>query len=156
MTTDHQMFTVTRQIAARPETVFRCWFEPPLKKRWFTEMNPPEFKTLEYSIEPRVGGIEKVVFRHGDMGDITYEGRFLEIKATERIVYAYVMEASDKSISASLSTFTLAKNSTGTALNYTEQVVFLDNGDSLKTRIPGTETMLDRTVQVCEELEAAQ
>ncbi|MBT8414116.1 MAG: hypothetical protein KJO30_07280 [Boseongicola sp.] len=66
------------------------------------------------------------------------------------------MEASDKIISASLSTLTLAKNSIGTALNYTEQVIFLDNGDSLKTRIHGTETMLDRTVQVCEELEASQ
>lgn len=153
MTTDHQIFTVERDIKAKPATVYRCWTDPKLKKRWFTEMNPPDFKTLDYAIDPAVNGLERAVFSHSQMGEITYEGRFLEFKVNARIVYAYIMEANEKLLSASLSTVTISEMASGSRLTYTEQVTFLDGGDTLATRVPGTETMLDRTVVVCEELE---
>lgn len=54
------------------------------------------------------------------------------------------MRAGDDRISASLSTADFAAADGGTTLTYTEQIVFLDGRDSLATRLPGTEDLLDK------------
>lgn len=43
-----------RVIAARPETIWRCWTEPELLKQWFC---PRPWKVVHAEIDPRPGGI---------------------------------------------------------------------------------------------------
>lgn len=148
MTTDFQTFDVTRDVAVAPGTLFRCWTDPDLKARWFADGNGPAWTTLDYRLDATEGGEEIARFRHEEMGDITYRARLIEIAAPNRLIYSYEMRTGETRISASLSTVTFAAAEAGTTLSYTEQIVFLDGQDSLATRVPGTEDLLDKLVRV--------
>lgn len=148
MTTDFQTFDLTRDIAVTPETLFRCWTETDLKARWFADGNSPDWTTLSYTLDPIEGGEEIARFQHDTMGAITYRACLIEIRAPRRLIYSYQMLSGDDRISASLSTVTFAAAGAGTKLTYTEQIVFLDGQDSLASRIPGTEDLLDKLVRI--------
>ncbi|MFZ5962577.1 SRPBCC family protein [Thalassococcus sp. BH17M4-6] len=45
---------IDRMIAARPETLWRCWTDPDLIKQWFC---PAPWRVYHAEIDPRPGGI---------------------------------------------------------------------------------------------------
>ena len=44
---------IDRTLRASPATIWRCWTEPDLLRRWFT---PDPVETVEAQIDPRPGG----------------------------------------------------------------------------------------------------
>lgn len=62
---------LTRLIPASPMTVWRCWAEAGLLKRWFT---PAPVETVEARIEPRPGGAFFTRMRLPDGTEIASEG----------------------------------------------------------------------------------
>lgn len=57
--------TITRDMNARPETVWRCMTEPDLLKQWFA---PDPVSVTQAIIDPVPGGIFHVVMKVPDMG----------------------------------------------------------------------------------------
>ncbi|MEM7490647.1 MAG: SRPBCC family protein [Pseudomonadota bacterium] len=144
MTAEHDSFTLTRKLGADPDRAWRAWTDPDAKRRWFAEGNGPDWQVLDYDLDPREGGAERAGFRHRGGPPIRYAARLIELKAPHRLIYSYEMTSDGARISASLATVTFAPDGPGTALRYTEQIVFLDGGDSLAPRLAGTEALLDR------------
>ncbi len=81
--------TLGRLIAAPRSDVFRAWTEPELLARWWW---PARFRTT-YEVDLRPGGRWR--FRTDDLPDLgvlTVGGAFLEVRASERLVYTWVWE----------------------------------------------------------------
>lgn len=147
MTTDYDSFTLTRALAADPARAWRAWTDPDRKRRWFADGNGPDWQVLDYALDPREGGSEHAGFRHQGGPPIRYAAHLIELKAPYRLIYSYEMTSNGTRISASLSTVTFAPDGRGTALCYTEQIVFLDGADTMAPRLAGTEALLDRLVR---------
>jgi uncharacterized protein YndB with AHSA1/START domain len=79
----HATFTVERTYPAPPDAVFAAWADPSAKAEWFGGG--------DFELDFRVGGRE--VSRGGPRGGPvhTYEARYQDIVADERIVYTYSM-----------------------------------------------------------------
>ncbi|MGR3434799.1 MAG: SRPBCC domain-containing protein [Shimia sp.] len=150
MTHDFQTIVVTRDIAATPETVFALWSDPALKEGWFMGGDRPDWASTEYVSDLAEGGEERCVFTHAEMGRFTIPSHVLIAQAPSRCVSAYRMDRGDTPITASLVTIAVARSAKGTALTPTEQIVFTDGGDSLETRVPGTEAVIDKLVAPAE------
>jgi uncharacterized protein YndB with AHSA1/START domain len=135
---EHATFAVERTYPASPSRVFAAWADPDAKARWFGD--PPGVE--EYELDFRVGGRE---FNRGvvEGSTYTYEARYQDIVAGERIVYAYDMHLGDQRISVSLGTVELSPDGDGTKLTYTEQGAFLDGLDSAADRQSGTGQLFD-------------
>jgi uncharacterized protein YndB with AHSA1/START domain len=135
----HETFAVERTYPASPSRVFAAWADPDAKARWFGD---PDSGVEEYELDFRVGGRE---FNRGvhEGSAYTYEARYQDIVAGERIVYAYDMHLGDQRISVSLGTVELSPDGEGTRLTYTEQGAFLDGLDSAAQRESGTGQLLD-------------
>jgi len=74
---------LSRLIDAPRETLFRCWTEPELLKRWFT---PEPWKTADVELEVRPGGRFHVTMR-GPEGQVhPNPGVFLEVVPGRKIV----------------------------------------------------------------------
>ncbi len=144
MSTEFETFDVTREIAAAPETVYRLWTDPELKPQWFAWDTPDGWHTDSYTADLVEGGTERAVFRNAQASQFTYAARLIQLRPNARLIYSYTMASQDQMISASLSTVTLAAGGKGTRLIYTEQIVFLDEGDRLEYRLAGTEDLLNR------------
>ncbi|MEO0665188.1 MAG: SRPBCC domain-containing protein [Pseudomonadota bacterium] len=150
MTHDFETFTLTRNIATAPETVFRLWSDARLKARWFAEEESPDWSTVSHEGSLEIGGTERMVFEHVEMGRFTLVTHTLIAAPPHRYVYAYRMDAGDMPITASLVTIALSAVEDGTAPTLTEQINFIDGGDTLDTRIPGTEHVLDKLARAAE------
>lgn len=64
---DDLTLAFTRQLAATPAQVWRCWTEPDLIKQWFA---PAPVTTTEVEMDARPGGIFRTVMQvpeHGEM-----------------------------------------------------------------------------------------
>lgn len=151
MTCDFQTFDVTRTIAARPETVFRLWTDAALKEDWFC-WNGNGWQHENYEAELSEGGFERVRFTHPDMGSFLYESHLFHIVAPRRLIYGYTMTGASAPISVSQATITVTPDDHGSRLVYTEQAVFLDGEDSLDTRLPGCDAVVDRLKDHAEAL----
>lgn len=136
---EHATFAVEHTYPASPSRVFAAWADPDAKARWFGN---PDSGVEEYELDFRVGGRE---FNRGvvEGSAYTYEARYQDIVAGERIVYAYDMHLGDQRISVSLGTVELSPDGEGTRLSYTEQGAFLDGLDSAAERQSGTGQLLD-------------
>jgi uncharacterized protein YndB with AHSA1/START domain len=135
----HETFALERTYPVSPSRVFAAWADPDAKARWFGD---PDSGVAEYELDFRVGGRE---FNRGEHQGSTYsyEARYQDIVAGERIVYAYDMHMGDQRISVSLATVELSPEGEGTRLTYTEQGAFLDGLDSADQRQSGTGPLLD-------------
>ncbi|HEU0243424.1 MAG TPA: SRPBCC family protein [Candidatus Limnocylindrales bacterium] len=137
----HATFTVERDLAFAPATVFRAFSDAEAKLRWF---GPPDGAPMDYALDFRVGGRE-----HAGAGEPTSEGSFTfdavyhDIVPGERIVYTYGMTMNGRPISASVATIVLVPTATGTHVRLTEQGVFLDGLDQNAARERGTNELLD-------------
>lgn len=136
---EHATFAVEHTYPASPSRVFAAWADPDAKARWFGN---PDSGVEEYELDFRVGGRE---FNRGvvEGSAYTYEARYQDIVAGERIVYAYDMHLGDQRISVSLGTVELSPDGEGTRLTYTEQGAFLDGLDSAGPREGGWKELLE-------------
>jgi uncharacterized protein YndB with AHSA1/START domain len=132
----HDTFIIERIYDATPQRVFAAWADPEAKRRWFGSAETHE-------LDFKVGGGERLVARMDGGTVYTYQGRYQDIVADERIVYSYDMYRDDDRISVSLSTVELIPAEGGTMLRYTEQGVFLDGHDTAAQREHGTRELLE-------------
>ena len=86
-----------RVLNASRRSVFRCWTEPELIKRWFT---PPPFTTVHAEVDLRPGGANLVVMRSPEGQEFPNPGVYLEVVPDLRLVltdaYTRAWEPSEK------------------------------------------------------------
>lgn len=138
----HATFTIERELAAAPATVFAAWATVEGKSRWFGAP-PGSWKLLEREFEFRIGGRERLkgTWNNGTVSD--FDARYQDIVPDQRIVYTYDMHLNEKRISVSLSTVEIQPSGNGTHMKYTEQAVYLDGHDDAGSRERGTRALLD-------------
>jgi uncharacterized protein YndB with AHSA1/START domain len=136
--TIHSTFVIERSYPADPARVFGAWADAQAKGQWFGPSSPKQHR-LDFS----VGGTEHLAIQMESGDTYTYDARYLDIVAGERIVYSYDMHRNDDRISVSLATVELAPDPQGTRLTLTEQGVFLDGHDTPEQREHGTRELMD-------------
>jgi uncharacterized protein YndB with AHSA1/START domain len=137
----HATFVLERTYDASPARVFAAWADPAAKARWFA--SPEEWGPDEFELDFRVGGRE--VSRGGPDGGpvFTYDARYQDIVADERIVSTYSMHLDQALLSISVATVELRPEGAGTRLVLTEQGAYLDGRDSPDQRQQGAGGLLD-------------
>lgn len=143
----HATFVLERTYKAEPAKVFAHWADPALKRTWW---GAPGEERPQLECDFRVGGYERGSgTAPGGTSIYTYEARFDDIVADERIVYVYTMGIDGVCISSSLGTVVLEPLAGGgTRLTYTEQGAFLDGLDTPPSREHGTAELLDQLREV--------
>jgi len=81
--TDPRELTLTRDIAATPAQLFRCWTEPALIRQWFC---PPPWAVSHAEMDVRPGGASLVVMRGPDGQEMPNPGVYLEVVPNRRLV----------------------------------------------------------------------
>jgi uncharacterized protein YndB with AHSA1/START domain len=81
--TDPRDLTLTRDIAATPAQLFRCWTEPALIRQWFC---PPPWAVSHAEMDVRPGGASLVVMRGPDGQEMPNPGVYLEVVPNRRLV----------------------------------------------------------------------
>ena len=111
----HRTYSLERTYPAPPARVFAAFADPATKRRWFAEGEGWEVD--EYTLDFRVGGIERVRFRSVGGAPLRYNDTlFLDIVPDERIVCAYVLTTGEVRTSAALTTVELVADGGGTRL----------------------------------------
>lgn len=128
----HAAFTLERVYPAAPARVFAAWADPAAKARWFAAPGG------EHELDFRVGGREVNRGRHGDGPLLTFEARYEDIIAVERVVYSSTLRAGDTLSTVSLTTVEFGPADEGTRLVLTEQGTFLDGHEDPAWREQGT------------------
>jgi len=105
MKTDRDL-VITRDIAASPDTLYRCWTEPELMKQWFA---PSPWTTSHAQTDVRAGGSSLVVMRSPEGQEFPNPGVYLEVVPNRRIVatdaYTRAWEPSEKPFMTLILTF---------------------------------------------------
>lgn len=115
---------VSRRVAASPEAVFRAFTDPATLARWFSPSSDIGTEVLE--LDPREGGGYRLRFALPDGGRPVVLGRFLEVRAPERLVFTWTWEPPDPHAGIETEvTVTLAGDGTGT-LVYVRHARFPD------------------------------
>src|SRR5476649_2940468 len=127
---NHHVITVERHLDHPPSLVFFAYSDPQAMAAWFR--GPPDWDIQPHTMDFRIGGRE--ISAGGPKGGFvsTYDSIFLEIVPDERIINAFSMDVDGKIITASLATLEFRPRDTGTDLEMTEQIVFLDGSDHLE------------------------
>jgi uncharacterized protein YndB with AHSA1/START domain len=147
----HGSFTIDRTYAAPVPRVFAAWADIEMKARWF--LGPPEsWKLVQRELDFRVGGREVLRGEHASGRTSHFEARYHVIVPDQRLVYAYDMDVGDKHLSVSLATVELtATASGGTRMTFSEQAVFLDGEDGVRSRETGTAAHFERLAAALED-----
>jgi uncharacterized protein YndB with AHSA1/START domain len=138
----HSTFTIERQYPVVPERVFAAFADPVKKQRWFA--GGDEGQPGDFTMDFRVGGIERTRRHHKNGWVFTNDTVYRDIVANRRIVFAYNMSLSEQCISSSLATVELLPGGKGTELIFTEQSAFFEGADGPKMREEGWQKLLDR------------
>jgi uncharacterized protein YndB with AHSA1/START domain len=137
----HASFRLERRYAAAPARVYHALTDPAAKARWFA--GGSGYTALERSLDVRNGGRERVQGRWESGLVSTFDAQYLDVVPDERLVYVYTMHLDERKISASLATFELHPEGSGTRLVLTEQGAFLDGYDDAGSRERGTQSLLE-------------
>lgn len=137
----HATFAIERRYDQPPAKIFAAFSDAVAKRRWFAEGE--NFQVDEYTMDFRVGGLERGRFRFKGGPAITNDTTYLDIVPDERIIVAYEMTIDGRRISASLATTEFKSDGAGTRLVYTEQGAFLDGLDQPKQREEGCRGLLE-------------
>jgi len=138
----HATFAIERTYDAAPARVFDAWAKPETKIRWFAPERHGWTKST-HDVDFRVGGREQIVVDVVGGQSHAFDGRYWDIIPNQRIVYTYDMHLGGERMSVSLTTVEFRPVGQKTQLLFTEQVVFLDGGDSAAQRKDGTEELLE-------------
>lgn len=144
--THHSTFAVERTLPGSPRHAFRFWSDPALKRAW-TECHP-DWTVLEDRIDFRAGGDEVKRWRMPGGQELCFRARYFDIEPLRRIVYAFDMSVGSTRQSVSLATVELFAQNEATRMLFTEQLAFLGDEESLRSRIAGTAAGFDRLVAV--------
>lgn len=103
---DPRELVLTRDIAASPERLFRCWTDPALIPQWFT---PPPWRVSRAETDLRPGGASLIVMQGPDGQEMPNRGVYLEVVPGRRLVftdaYTSAWEPSDKPFMTVILTF---------------------------------------------------
>lgn len=151
----HQSFTLARDIAATPDTLWRAWSDPALKRAWFADNDGPGWETLDHTLDFREGGTETGRFLHtsDDPAMAAFRGEhrnattYLVIEDRARIVFAYTMSINGRVHSASLATVTFEQSGKGTRLTFTETLQGIGQTDGPEGRKHGWTALLNNLEQ---------
>ena len=143
--TVHDTFVINRTFSFERALVFEAWTSAEAKSRWFA--GPKGWEAQQRELDFRVGGHERVVGRKPDGHTSTFDAHYYDIVPNERIVYAYEMYIDDVRISVSVATIEFKERKEGTQLVVTEQGVFLDDFDNVRSRQQGTEILMDQLAE---------
>ena len=146
-TVNHSTFVIERVFTAKPARVFASFADPARKKYWFTEGYNKVSNS--FAMDFRVGGSEIFRYHYGEGSPIAgmtivNQGIFQDIVPDRRIVNASTMSAGGKYFSASLTTFELLPEDSGTKLIFTFQGAFFEGADGPQTREMGWNKLIDR------------
>jgi uncharacterized protein YndB with AHSA1/START domain len=145
--TQHDTFTIERNLPAPPARVFAAFATEDGKQRWFGGP-PDQFTLLRRAFDFRIGGHEHLSGRWPTGTVSKFDCTYLDIVANARIVYVYEMHLDDRKISVSLATLEFKWADGGaTRLVVTEQGAFLDGYDDAGSRRQGTNGLLDRMAE---------
>jgi uncharacterized protein YndB with AHSA1/START domain len=137
----HDTMVLERTYPARPARVFAAWTDPDAKRVWFLGAED-DVVSHEYELDFRIGGREFVRAEGG--GDVyTYDARYDDIVAEERIVCSSFMLRGDTRISVSVTSVEFRADGDGTTLVLTEHGVYLDGEDTPESRAHGINAQLD-------------
>jgi uncharacterized protein YndB with AHSA1/START domain len=138
----HHTFIIERNYDASPERVFQAFAQLESKAKWFS--GPEEWLAQKREFDFRVGGRE--VLSGGPKGGTphTFDARYFDIIANQRIVYAYDMYVGERKLSVSLATIELQAQGKGTRLTMTEQGAYLDGVEDGSQRERGTKELLEK------------
>jgi len=143
----HSTFVIERRFAKPPSAVFAALSEPAKKRRWFGDN--PNHDVLDFEVDFRVDGVERWRYRMNAKTpfpgtELTNIGIHMDIVPNRRIVIAYAMAMAGRRFSASLVTFELIPNGSGTDLILTHQGGFFEGADGPKMREEGWQSLLSR------------
>ncbi|HEV2923794.1 MAG TPA: SRPBCC domain-containing protein [Solirubrobacteraceae bacterium] len=137
----HSTFVIERDYDAAAARVFAAWADVNAKGQWFGPGGEQE-----HELDFREGGSEH--FKATAEGAVySYEARYEDIVANERLVYTYTMRRDGVRMSVSVTTVELLADGDRTHLRYTEQGVFLDGEDTPEQREHGTKELLDKLAE---------
>jgi uncharacterized protein YndB with AHSA1/START domain len=157
-TVNHSTFTLERSFPATPERVFSAFSDPAKKIRWHADGRNTEI--LAFDMNFRVGGIDRYRYRMSGDGPLkgailSNDTHYLEIQPNRRIVIAYTMgietAGENRPFSASLATFELLPNASGTDVLFTEQSAFFEGADGPEMRKAGWTSLLKSLAQALAE-----
>jgi uncharacterized protein YndB with AHSA1/START domain len=138
----HSTFVIERQYPAVPDRVFAAFSDPVKKQRWFAGTD--EGQPGEFTMDFRVGGVERTTRHHKNGWVFTNDTVYRDIIPGRRIVFAYNMSLGEQRISSSLATVELLSKGSATELIFTEQSAFFEGADGPKMREEGWQKLLDR------------
>jgi len=78
--------TLKRRLNATPAQVFRAWTDPALLVRWF---GPENVETIEAELDPRVGGVYRIVMLENNGERHQVRGSYQEVIENERLVFSW-------------------------------------------------------------------
>jgi uncharacterized protein YndB with AHSA1/START domain len=123
----HDTFTIRTRLAASPDRVLAAFADPERRRRWIRMPG----RGADYQEDFRVGGVDvaRSTFPLPE-GDQRLENRAVHLAIEPgRLVWSYTAAVDGVIRWASLVTVQLAAEGEGTALTWTEQVVFLAESD---------------------------
>jgi uncharacterized protein YndB with AHSA1/START domain len=133
----HGSFTVEREYPFPPERVFAAWTTEDAKREWFATQEDFIAETFSYTLDCRVGGVERLDARLSTGSSMIHETTYRDIVPNERIVATYEILINNRRISVSVFSIELTPTHTGTRLVRIEDGVFLDGLDTLEGREAG-------------------
>jgi uncharacterized protein YndB with AHSA1/START domain len=132
----HSTFSLERTYDTPVGRVFAAWADPAAKARWFSPTGPHE-------LDFRVGGREVNRGRNPDGQVLTFESRYHDIVAGQRIAYTSTLSVGEDVVTVSLTTVELTPEGGRTRLVLTEHGAFLDGHEQPAWRKQGTGDWLD-------------
>lgn len=83
-------FELQRRFRASPERIFRAWTQPTALREWWC---PPGWIAADIDIDLREGGAYRIAMqRSGSGSSVLVNGRFIEIRIPQRLVYTWRWE----------------------------------------------------------------
>jgi uncharacterized protein YndB with AHSA1/START domain len=104
--------TISKQLAAAPETVFDAWTTPQHMAGWLSPMTTASIPLLEL----RVGGRYQIDM-HGEEKDYVHTGQYLEIDRPNKLVFSWHSEGTGQE--ETIVTLEFAATEGGTLLTLT-------------------------------------
>ncbi|GLY28206.1 SRPBCC family protein [Kineosporia sp. NBRC 101731] len=128
----HHTFTVSRELEAPPETVYRLFSDDSLRRLWFKMPG----HDAEYTFDFRVGGTERALatfaMMDGAQEQIENRSRWIDLQPGRRLLYVYETSVNHVPAWTALATielYELPGEGGRTLLDWTEQVAFLTYRD---------------------------